>query len=286
MVVLPPLIPFYRHQQGFPDEMWLDGLFMAEPFYAKWTHQFDNNNQTAWNDILKQYDLIETFARNHTSGLLPHGWADSDKAPWADPATGLAPHVWGRAVGWYFMSLVEVLQVYPQSHYGYDKLFLYYTSLAEALKAARDEESGSWWQVMDEPYPGQEGNFIEASASAMFTYGMLKGIDLGYLGREDFLEVAKDSYLSLVENFVVPADNGTLILEGTVDECNLANGDVNYEVSFSLTSRPLCGHVCSDTNVTHCSTTPVGLSSRTTRTARVRLCLLLLSGSLGPRTHE
>jgi rhamnogalacturonyl hydrolase YesR len=220
----------------FPNQMWLDGIFMADSFYGKWTHLYDNDNQTAWDDILLQYTLIESHARNESSGLLVHGWADGS-APWADPETGLAPHVWGRAVGWYFMSLVEVLQLFPTGHQGYDQLLGYFQSLAAALKKARDPESGSWWQVMEEPWPGAEGNFIESSCSSMFTFGLLKGISLGYISRDDYLSTARYAYLSVVDNFVKQADNGTLILEGTVDECNLADGNVNIDVSTSQSEQ-------------------------------------------------
>lgn len=217
--------------------MWLDGIYMAETFYARWTHQFDRFNLTAWSDILLQYELIEAHAHYEDSGLLVHGWADG-YAPWADPETGRAPHVWGRAVGWYFMSLVEVLPYFPQHHPGYWKLLLSYRSLAYALKEARDPDSGSWWQVMEEPYRGHEGNFIEASASAMFTWGMFKGVQLGLLSKHEFLDTAKKSYSSLIDNFVSVGDDGALWFNGTVDECNLADGDVDYEVSDLYKKQP------------------------------------------------
>lgn len=221
-----------RHQPHFPNEMWLDGIYMADSFYARWTKSFDSDNQTAWDDIVLQYDLIETHARNKTSGLLPHGWADGS-APWADPETGLAPHVWGRAVGWYFMALLEVLQYFPAGHSGYDRLLGYFQFLAEALKESQDPASGSWWQIMEEPHRGAEGNFIESSASSMFTFGLLKGMRLGYISEPDYLEMTKAAYLSLVDNFVTVSANGSLVLEGTVDECNLADENVNLEVSTS-----------------------------------------------------
>ncbi|KAK7420558.1 hypothetical protein QQX98_002757 [Neonectria punicea] len=221
------------HQQFFSNQMWLDGIYMADSFYAKWTHLYDKDNQTAWDDILLQYELIDTHTRNQTSDLHVHGWAETDRAPWADAATGRAPNVWGRALGWYFMSLVEVLQFFPTQHPGHDQLLGYFVSLASGLKRARDPASGSWWQVMNEPYPGQTGNFIESSASAMFTWGLLKGIDLGYLDHTEFMQTARDSYLSLVGNFITEADDGTLTLNGTVAECGLLSSNVTYEYYIS-----------------------------------------------------
>lgn len=205
---------------------------MADSFYAKWTSSFDADNETAWGDILLQYDIIDKHARSD-SGLLVHGWAETDnpeEAPWADPVTGRAPHVWGRAVGWYFMSLVEVLQVFPTEHEGYLRLMEYYVSLAEALKRAQDRSSGGWWQVMDAPYPGEDGNYIEASGSAMFTFGLLKGIDLGYLETDGYLHAAKSAYLGLLESFIVEENDGSLSYIGTVAECGLGSANATYEV--------------------------------------------------------
>lgn len=260
--------------------MWLDGLYMAETFYARWTHHFDRLNVTAWDDILRQYSLIETHAHHPDgSGLLVHGWADG-YAPWADPATGRAPHVWGRAVGWYFMSLVEVLGYFPLWHPGYWRLLRAYTSLARAVKAARDRESGSWWQVMEEENRGREGNFVEASASAMFTWGMFRGVRLGLLSGREFLGTARDAYGSLVDNFVTVGEDGGLVYEGTVDECNLANGDVNWDVSVLYRSR------METSMLTASSITPVVRLCQITRMAAGRLCWRRMSGKRGQEMHR
>ncbi|KAM0431506.1 hypothetical protein ACHAPT_005484 [Fusarium lateritium] len=221
---------FWHRKPIFANQMWLDGIFMADSFYAKWTALFDRRNNTAWNDIYNQYDLLYTHTRNKTSGLLVHGWAETDNAPWADPITGRAPHVWGRGLGWYFLSLVETLQVFPKTHPRHRNLVHMYVSLAKALKVSQDRRSGGWWQVMDEPYPHQKGNYIESSASAMFTSGLLAGVRLGYLERKEFLDTAKKGYLGLVRNFVIPQKNGTLEFTGTVAECGLVSSNVTFEV--------------------------------------------------------
>lgn len=84
-------------------QMWLDGIYMLDVFYARWTHEFEPDNTTAWDDIALQFDLIDartTVDRNRTNGLPVHGFDVSKTQVWADPVTGAAPHVWGRAVGW------------------------------------------------------------------------------------------------------------------------------------------------------------------------------------------
>jgi rhamnogalacturonyl hydrolase YesR len=219
---------FWHRNPDYPNQMWLDGVYMADTFYATYTSYFDHDNTTAWEDIVLQFDLIESHTRNKTSNLLQHGYDESKKAIWADPVTGASPHVWDRAVGWYFMALVEVLQVYPEYLPGYNRLKTYFTTLADGVRKAQDT-SGGWWLVMDEPYPGMEGNYIESSATAMFTYGYLKGVRTGLLD-ESYRETASKAYDLMVERFVKVEKNSTLSWEGTVLVGSL-NKDATYEVS-------------------------------------------------------
>lgn len=167
---------FWHRAPIYANQMWLDGIFMADTFYAKWTSLFDCSNETAWDDIALQFDLIEEHCRNATSGLFAHGYDESKAAVWADPITGAAPLVWSRAVGWYMIALLEVIPLFPASHAGKARLLQYYVSLAAAIKNHQDEATGGWWLIMNDPYPEVEGNYIESSASAMFTYGLLKGV--------------------------------------------------------------------------------------------------------------
>jgi rhamnogalacturonyl hydrolase YesR len=135
------------------------------------------------------------------------------------------------------MALVEVLQFFPTEHSGYDKLLGYLNSVALGLKKSRDAESGSWWQVLNEPYPERGGNYIESSGSAMFTWGLLKAVDLGYLDRDDYLDTAKDAFHSLTRNFVEDEANGSIVLNSTVAECGLSSSNVTFEVSILSTNK-------------------------------------------------
>jgi rhamnogalacturonyl hydrolase YesR len=148
---------FWHREPHYPNQMWLDGIFMADSFYAEWTKAFNAENTTAWDDIMLQYDLIESHCRNTTSNLLVHGYADGKDTVWADPVTGAAPLVWGRAVGWYYISLTEAIHSFPETHEGRARLVEYFVTLSAGLKAA-DRRDGGWWLVMSEPYPGAEGN--------------------------------------------------------------------------------------------------------------------------------
>lgn len=203
---------------------------MADSFYAKWTAKFDAENQTAWDDIVLQFDLIEEHTRNETTGLLAHGYDESKTAVWADPDTGSAPLVWDRAVGWYFLSLLEVLDVFPQSHDGYERLLAYYMWLAEALKTSQDPESGGWWLIMSEEYVGADGNYIESSGTAMFTAGWFRGIASGVLEDTEYLGPARKAYTGMTERFLQQETNGTLTWLGTVEVGSLSSNGT-YEVS-------------------------------------------------------
>ncbi|KAI9148170.1 rhamnogalacturonyl hydrolase [Paramyrothecium foliicola] len=226
---------YWHRQPNYPNQMWLDGIFMADSFYSRWTSVFDKQNTTAWNDIVLQYDLIESHTRESDTGLLVHGYDESKKAVWADPVTGGAPLVWSRAVGWYFMSLAETLEVFPTSHPGYARLLRYFTSLAKALKDTQDT-AGGWWLIMTEPYPGERRNYLESSASAMFTFGFLRGIRLGYLSEQDYLPTAQRGYEALVGRWVTEnTKDGTLNWEGTVEVGSLSsNGSYEYYVSVPV----------------------------------------------------
>ncbi|KAI0128579.1 cell wall glycosyl hydrolase YteR [Xylariales sp. AK1849] len=231
---------FWHRKPTYPDQMWLDGIFMADSFYAKWTNLFDADNTTAWGDIVLQFDNIESHTRNSTTGLLVHGYDESKTAVWADPVTGAAPLVWDRAVGWYFLALLELLQLFPEFHEGYSRLLGYFTTLASVLKTAQDE-SGGWWLIMSEQYVGAKGNYVESSATAMFTLGWLKGIRLGFLG-DEYLDAAKVAYTLLTDQFVVENSDGTLNWEGTVSVGSLgSNGTYEYYISVALDSNDFKG---------------------------------------------
>lgn len=223
---------FWHRDPTYPNQMWLDGIFMADSFYAKWTKEFDNDNATAWDDIALQYDLIEEHCRNHTTKLLVHGYDESKTAVWADPVTGAAPLVWSRAVGWYFMSLTEAIQHFPESSEARARLIEYFVALAQGLKEAY-ERDGGWWLVMSEPYPGMEGNYIESSAHAMFVYGLMHGIRTGLLEEEEYGQVADESWEYLMDEFVTKNDDGTLNFIKTVEVGSLSSNGT-YEVSIAI----------------------------------------------------
>ena len=104
----------FWHKQIYPQQMWLDGLYMAEPFYAQYaaTHK----DSAAFDDVARQFLLAARHTRDAKTGLLYHAWDASRSQSWADSLTGLSRNFWGRADGWYAMALVDVLDYLPASH--------------------------------------------------------------------------------------------------------------------------------------------------------------------------
>src|SRR6187200_3011669 len=105
----------FWHKKIYPFQMWLDGLYMGEPFYAEYSMVWNEDN---WNDIANQFVWMEKHARDPKTGLLYHGWDESKEQKWANKETGLSPHVWGRALGWYGMAMVDALDHFPKDHPG------------------------------------------------------------------------------------------------------------------------------------------------------------------------
>ncbi|KAE8151515.1 glycosyl hydrolase [Aspergillus avenaceus] len=230
----------WHRDPTYPNQMWLDGIYMSTNFYALYTAWFDADNATAWDDIMLQFDLIEEHCLR-PDGLLVHGYDHSKTAVWADPETGAAPLVWNRALGWYFMSLVDILDYFPTAHPGWNKNLDRFKKLAQALKEFQDE-SGGWWLIMNDEYPSDPRNYIESSGSAMFTYGFLKGMRMGYLEKDTYSSTAEKGYGCLVDDFITKNDNGTLNWEGTVEVGSLSsNGSFEYYVSVPIQLNDIKG---------------------------------------------
>lgn len=166
----------FWHKQIYPNQMWLDGLYMGEPFYAEYTARFENGK--SFDDIAKQFELIQLKATDPKTGLLYHGWDESKQMLWANKETGNSPNFWSRSLGWYVMALVDVLEYMPKEHPKQKELVNYLNNASEALLKFQDK-SGLWYQVTDKG--GEKGNYLEASGSAMFSYAFAKGANKGYL---------------------------------------------------------------------------------------------------------
>lgn len=201
----------YWHKKIYPYQMWLDGVYMAEPFHAKYTKSFMEGDeaQKMYDKIVLQFDLIEKHSRDPETGLYYHGWDESKEQKWANKETGLSQHFWSRGMGWYGMALVDVLDYLPENHSGRERIIKYLNQYAEAIVKYQDEKTGTWYQVLN--LPDREGNYLEATGTNMFTYVLAKGVNKGYLPKQ-YLNNANKAFDGILETFITVEDNGVVNL--------------------------------------------------------------------------
>ncbi|TDE05795.1 glycoside hydrolase family 88/105 protein [Flavobacterium sandaracinum] len=196
----------FWHKKIYPNQMWLDGLYMGAPFYAQYTVTFEDGKNL--DDVAKQFELIQKNARDSKTGLFYHGWDESKQMPWANKTTGTSPNFWSRSLGWYAMALVDVLDYFPKEHPQQKELVGYLNQLANALVKFQDK-SGLWYQVTDKGAVG--GNYLEASGTAMFTYAFAKGVNKGYLPKK-FKTAAKKAFCGMTKHLIKVGQNGEVTI--------------------------------------------------------------------------
>jgi unsaturated rhamnogalacturonyl hydrolase len=231
----------YWHKKRYPEQMWLDGLYMAEPFAAEYSILFDHPEHL--NDIARQFELIEKNAVDEKTGLIYHGYDESRTQPWADKKTGRSPNFWSRAIGWYAVALVEVLDYFPENHPKRSELIRYIQRLAPVLAKYQDNQSGLWYQIIDQG--ARKGNYFEASASCMFVYALAKASRLGYIPQTYFSN-AKRGYDGILKNFIEKEKDGTISLNKTVSVGGLGgtpyrDGSYEYYLSEPIRKNDLKG---------------------------------------------
>jgi unsaturated rhamnogalacturonyl hydrolase len=200
----------FCHKEIYPSQMWLDGLYMGQPFYAEYAMLF--HEDTAFNDIARQFILMERNSRDEKNGLLYHGWDESHQQQWADKVTGRSPNVWGRALGWYGMAMVDALDHFPVNHPGRDSIIQILNRFAKAVVNVQDATSGLWYDVPNKP--AEPKNYVEASAASMLVYTLAKGVRNGYLP-STYLQYARKGYDGIIKRFI-KKEGGQVNLHGTV----------------------------------------------------------------------
>jgi unsaturated rhamnogalacturonyl hydrolase len=221
----------FWHKQIYPQQMWLDGLYMAEPFYAEYASR--HADTTAMNDVVRQFLLVARHLRDPKTGLYYHAWDSVHQQPWADSATGLSKNFWGRAVGWYLMAAVDVLDYLPKTHRDRPELIRVVQQLSDAVARVQDPVSGVWWQVLDQP--SRAKNYLEESGSAMFTYAFAKGARMGYLA-PSYRSIAERAFDGMLATFVATTADGLVSINGICKVAGLGGNpprDGSYEYYVS-----------------------------------------------------
>jgi len=222
----------FWHKKVYPYQMWLDGLYMGEPFYAEYGMLM--HEDTAFNDIANQFIWMEKHARDTKTGLLYHAWDESKQMQWANKETGTSPNFWARAMGWYADALVDALDYFPADHPKRRALIDILNRLINAIEKQQDKTTGLWYDVMNYGGAGKEKNYFEASASSQFVYAVAKGVRKGYLPATK-ITIAKKGYDGIVKRFI-KVENGQTNLYGTVKVSGLGgnpfrDGSFQYYMS-------------------------------------------------------
>lgn len=229
---------WFHKSSDYTDQMWCDGQYMGPALLAqiiKHTGKTNNISDNDWDIIANQFSITWAQLYDKTKGLLYHGFTanpgDAASKSWAgiSKEKGIyhSASFWGRANAWYFLALVDILEVMPTNNTYYNTFKGYLTSLAEGIKKYQDETTGCWYQVMDKVPASLTGNYLEASCSSIFTAGYLKAIRLGLLDKATYEPIAKKAYEGLVNQFMVydNTDNSTIQLVHSCTSAGLGGKD-------------------------------------------------------------
>lgn len=222
----------FWHKLVYPNQVWLDGLYMGQPFYMQYEAKY--NAQKGCSDSFNQFKNVHKFMKDCKTGLYYHGYDESRESFWCNSVTGLSRGFWLRALGWFVMACVDTLEVMPEEMVSEKKeLLQIYHELIDALLVFQDKESGMWYQVIDQV--GREGNYLETSGSAIISYAILKSIRLGYLD-ESYKKYGIDAFEGICKKYLSEKDGklqlgGICLVAGLGGNTNRRDGSYNYYIS-------------------------------------------------------
>ncbi|MCH5255647.1 MAG: glycoside hydrolase family 88 protein [Lachnospiraceae bacterium] len=199
----------FWHKNIYPNQVWLDGLYMCQPFYMEYETRF--NDKKNYDDIFNQFAQVVKHMRDPKTGLYYHAYDSSREMFWCDKVTGLSQNFWLRALGWYSMALLDTLdKMDSSSGDDYETLKTVFVELMEAMLKYQDE-SGMWYQVVN--LGGMEKNYLETSGSSIMAYALLKGVRLGFLP-ESYRENGKKAFQGICDKYLSTDEEGNLHLGG------------------------------------------------------------------------
>ena len=227
----------FWHKQTYPNQMWLDSIYMGEPFLARYGAVFGTCGTFCASTVTEQVNLIAQHVQDPTTGLLYHAWDDSaagQKAAWADATTGRSPVIWGRAMGWYAMALVDMLDDLPTNQAGRSQMLTSLASMAAGIKSTQDPATGLWYQVVDQG--SKSDDWLETSGSGMFVYALKVGVARGYIDAS-YLTVANSGWQGL-KTKVTNLSSGTPSINGAVQGMSVQTTYALYINQTALTDSP------------------------------------------------
>lgn len=196
----------FWHKDRYPNQMWLDGLFMGGPIAVEFGTKF--NDISLFDLFTLQALLMVKHTRDEKTGLLYHGWDESKKAVWADPETGKSPEFWGRAIGWYVVALLDILEFLPESHKDRNALVEILKDLVASIVKFQDAESGLWYQLVDKG--DRPENWLETSCSCLYVNAIAKAVRNGFMDKK-YLEYARKGYRGIIDRLKFD-ENGRIVI--------------------------------------------------------------------------
>lgn len=232
----------FWHKKIYPNQIWLDGIYMALPFYMEYELEYDNCKN--FTDVYNQLMNVDRIMKDKKTGLTHHGYDESRSVFWCDKETGLSHTYWIRSLGWYAMALVDILEIME------GKMEAEFLNIKNIFKNALDallkyqDESGMWYQVLDAG--NREGNYLETSGSAMYAYALLKGVRLGYLPKE-YKKFGEKAFYGICEKYLTEKDGelnlgGICLVAGLGPEDNKRrDGSFEYYISEPIVENDAKG---------------------------------------------
>jgi len=221
----------FWHKKIYPHQMWLDGLYMAEPFYIRYA--VERGMEEGIRDVVNQFVTVDKHTYDKKTGLNYHAWDEAKEQKWANPETGCSPNFWGRSIAWYVMSMVDVLDYMPEGE-GRETIIKMLNRTAKNLLKYQDKKSHMWYQLPT--LPKQEGNYLEATCSAIFCYAFAKGANNGYLPKK-YKKEAQKIFDGMVERVFEFEEDGSVNLTNCCSVAGLGgkpryrDGSVKYYLS-------------------------------------------------------
>jgi len=215
----------FWHKTIYPYQIWLDGLYMAQPFYMQ--YELTYNEGKNCQDSIQQFLNVRELMRDTRNGLYYHAYDDSRQSFWCDKVTGLSDNFWLRALGWFAMALIDTAEIMPESlAEDKAKLVAIYQELIDAMLPYQDEETGMWYQVVNRG--GIAPNYLETSGSAIFAYAIMKSVRLGFLD-ESYFQYGKKAFEGICKKYL-SEENGELQLGGICLVAGLGNSKGKHEM--------------------------------------------------------
>ncbi|MDP0501332.1 MAG: glycoside hydrolase family 88 protein [Verrucomicrobiota bacterium JB022] len=220
----------FWHKKVYPWQVWLDGVYMATPFYVR--HMVESGNTADLDEAIHEFVVVEKHLKDPKTGLYYHAWDEKRQQRWANKQTGLSPEFWGRGLGWFSMALVDTLDYLPENHAGREDILRILRNLAPALVRVQDPDTGVWYQILDKP--DATGNYREATASSMFVYTLAKAARMGYIDAAEYDEAIRQGYKGIVDEFIRLDANGTVTL---TNNCQVAGYGRMEDYAYYMTEQ-------------------------------------------------